>query len=60
MNIPTAIARLEQLKVDLKYWQAPLKDSALNLATEALKRIQAGRVAGHILWDDKLPGETEE
>lgn len=34
--------------------------SALQLSVEAMKRIQAGRVAGHILWEDLLPGETQE
>lgn len=31
---------------------------AERIGIEAMKRIQAGRVAGHILWEDKLPGET--
>ncbi len=33
---------------------------AMELGNEALNRIQAGRVAGHILWEDLLPGETAE
>ena len=60
MNIPTAIARLDQLKIDLKYWQAPLKDSALNLGIEALKRRLAEKAAGHIPFNDTLPSETEK
>jgi hypothetical protein len=59
MNIPSAIKRLEQLQIDLKYWQDPTKLDAIQLGIEALKwanQIRYGDPAHH---KERLPGETE-
>ncbi len=60
MTIDEAIELLEEQR-DLEVFNdfKRIRDG-FQLGIEALKRIQAGRVAGHILWEDELPGETEE
>lgn len=60
MNIPTAIERIERLKNDLKYWQDPTKDSALQLGEEALKLIKDMRDFEYWGVPKLLPGETKE
>ncbi len=59
MTIDEAIEGLKKI-LDWPYSNlSPASVKSVQLGIEALNRIQAGRVAGHILWEDKLPGETE-
>ena len=60
ITIDEAIKRLEQLVIDLKYWDAPTKDSALKLGIAALKREKANRDNPDFVAVGLLPGETEE
>ncbi len=59
MNIAEAIKILNYGTGSSEWAESRITVEATKLGIEALNRIQAGRVAGHILWEDKLPGETE-
>ncbi len=58
MTIDKAIEILEDILTCVKLGDPPEEHESIRLGIEALKRIEAGRVAGHILWEDWLPGET--
>lgn len=60
MNIDKAIEILKDRELAYRKTNFPYRVDAIKLGIEALKQIQAGRVAGHILWKDTLPGETKE
>ena len=60
MNIDNAIRILSLDNAALTMGFLAEFEEAVKLGLEALKRILAGRVAGHILWEDLLPGETEK